>query len=85
MALLRSGREEGDSFARASQDVSLPVNGTGPIATVLRSQEPKFIADAPGSNQLKRSSVAASYGIKSICFEPVSLLGLEPGLPRAAT
>ena len=67
------------SFAEASKDVVLSAADDGPVATVLKSREPVFIADvASGSLRcatMKRADLAAKYGIKSICLVPVEAWG----------
>jgi hypothetical protein len=68
------------SFAEASQDVVLSTTGDGPVATVLKTRDPVYIADVASCATMKRAGVAAEYGIKSICLVPVQGGVMEYGI-----
>merc|ERR1712048_1077893 len=67
------------SFAEASKEYTLDPEGTGPVATVLKTQEPFYIQDVATCNIMKRGDVARDYGIVSVCFVPVPGGVLEYG------
>jgi len=58
------------SFAEASNDVMIDINGEGPLQEVLDSDARVFIPDVAASN-MKRKDLAREYGISSVCFVPV--------------
>jgi len=67
------------SFAEASKTYTLDVSGDGPVATVFKTDEPLYIQDVAACNIMKRGGLAVEYGIKSICFVPVTGGVLEYG------
>ena len=77
----KSALERGElsgSFAEASQTVRNDANGTGAVATCLRTGQPVFVPNAANS-EMKRSSLAAQYGIGAIVFYAVENGVLELG------
>jgi hypothetical protein len=66
------------TFAEASKGVKLPIDGSGPVATVARTALPIYIPDARNST-LRRRSLAEQYNIRSICFVPTEGGVLEFG------
>jgi len=66
------------SFAEESEAYALPASGDGPVAKVLRKQEPVFVNDIAKSNML-RKDLAAKYGIAQVCFVPFEAGVLEFG------
>ena len=68
------------SFAEASKDTVLSATGDGPVATVLKTRQPVYIADVASCATMKRSGLAAEYGIKSICLVPVEGGVMEYGV-----
>jgi len=70
LALLKSGRD-GESFAAASEKVTIDLSCEGPVATVFRTQQPMFIPDAAHCDNLARNDLAQAQGIASICLVPV--------------
>lgn len=81
LALIKQGRA-GQSYAKASENVTLDVNGTGPVATCYKTQQPIFIEDARAFGKLKRQALAEEFGIASICFAPVEGGVIEYGTSR---
>merc|ERR1711862_125025 len=67
------------SFAEASKDYTLDADGDGPVAKVLKTQEPFYIQDVSTCDVMKRGNVAKDYGIESICFVAVPGGVLEYG------
>jgi hypothetical protein len=55
------------SFAEASRGFRLPATGKGPVATVARTAQPLFIADARNSH-MRRQGIIEQYSIRSICL-----------------
>jgi len=76
-ALKAKGKTE--SFAVASKDFTLDVSGGGPVAEVLKTQEPVFIEDVATDDTMKRGGLAVEYGIKSVLLVPVQGGVLEYG------
>ena len=66
------------SLAEASKGVTIPTDGDGPIASVVKDGTPTFIEDAPTS-QLSRNGLLSSYGVHSVILEPVEGGVLEFG------
>jgi len=77
-AALEAQGKEG-SFAEAGKAFRLPKAGSGPVATVLATLDPIFIADAGACDQLKRKEIASQYGIASINLIPFAGGVLELG------
>ena len=57
------------SFCDASKALQLSVDETRPVANCFRTGRPSFVADARRST-LRRATLAAQYGIRSIVFRP---------------
>jgi len=70
------------SYAERSEKIKLSLNGDGPVASVYKTGEPVFIADAKSCDKLKRQKLAAEYGIESICFVPCEGGVLEFGTSK---
>jgi hypothetical protein len=68
------------SFAEASQDTVLSVDGAGPVATAVRTLEPVYIQDIATCETMKRKGLAEQYGIASACFVPVKGGVIEYGV-----
>merc|ERR1711956_87366 len=60
------------SFAEASKEYQLDASGNGPVATVLKTDEPLYIQDVATCDTMKRGSLAG-LGYQ------VTLLGARPG------
>jgi hypothetical protein len=82
-ALQEQGKEK--SYAEASKVFSLDPNGNGPVAQVIKTKRPWYTQDAATCATMKRSGVAAEYGIKSICMVPVPGGVLEYGTSDEAS
>jgi hypothetical protein len=67
------------SFAEASRGFRLPATGKGPVATVARTAQPLFIADARNSH-MRRQGIIEQYSIRSICLVPTEGGVLEFGV-----
>jgi len=67
------------SFAEASKEYQLDASGNGPVATVLKTDEPLYIQDVATCDTMKRGSLAVDWGIKSLCLVPVPGGVLEYG------
>jgi len=67
------------SFADASKETQLDASGNGPVATVLKTDEPLYIQDVATCDTMKRGSLAVDWGIKSLCLVPVPGGVLEYG------
>ena len=70
------------SFAKASREVTIDLDGIGPIGKVMREREPMFVKDVPYETTMKRRSIAQNYGIKSIMFMPVEGGVMEYGTAK---
>jgi hypothetical protein len=84
--LVRSdAHDDSTSFESKSRGLELDANGSGPVATALRSGREVFVGDVPNSS-MKRAALAREYGIKSIFFTPMEGLQyvLECGVPDTA-
>jgi len=68
-----------ESFAEASKNYTLDMAGSGPVATVMKTQEPFYIQDVQTCEIMKRGELTKRYGIQSICFVPVPGGVLEYG------
>ena len=71
-------RGETGSFAEASRHVELDPLGKSVIATVNRTGQPQFVADAR-STLFKRAGLAATYSIRSVQVIPFEQGALEYG------
>lgn len=72
------------SLAEESASVKLPADGDGPIATVAKTGQSVFIADAR-SSEMKRAGLAEKYGVVSIALIPVEGGVLEFGTSDGAS
>lgn len=70
------------SFAKASREVTIDIDGIGPIGKVMREREPMFVKEVPYETTMKRRSIAQNYGIKSIMFMPVEGGVMEYGTAK---
>lgn len=68
------------SFAEASKGYTLDATGDGPVASVLKTQEPFYIQDVQTCDIMKRGQLTKEYGITSICFVAVPGGVLEYGV-----
>lgn len=76
------------SFTDACRGVALDIAGSGPVALCSRHGQTTFVQDAASCEAMARTSLAAEYGIASICFKPVKGGVLEFGTttgPETAT
>jgi len=67
------------SFVDASRNTTKDPDGSGPVALCARHGQPTFVLDASSCEATARSSLAAEYGIASMCFKPVKGGVLEFG------
>ena len=81
LVLIKQGGA-GLSYAKASENVTLDVDGEGPVSKTYKSQVPIFIEDVMSFGKLKRQALAEEYGIASICFAPVEGGVIEYGTSR---
>jgi len=80
-----AGMGKSASFAEESKKFTLDTTGDGPVATVIKTGEPLYIQDVAACDTMKRGSLAADWGIQSLCLVPVPGGVLEYGTSNEAS
>ena len=88
---LQDLRSDSKTFCSESYGFTMDPNGHGPIATAARTGQLQYIpnAGAPGGGALKsrglhmmRQPLLTEFGIRDVCFVPISLGVLEFGIAK---